>query len=542
MNRRGTLVAALATLWLAIASASNTPQNPPPQSQPQDRYPDGAITGVPWVVPAPERGVLPYTAVYRIDRWKEAKRAQEGDPNAIAKTFEWHIPVSTVEGTRAVAQKLLLAWQRLEERTYQHIMTRVNYTIGKTEVECVAKKALWSALKGLFGLNPTRPDPQVSALPSYFPTGFNLPLSQRNAAAEGTHRLDWYSYYYAGSFRVSPDDFCGDMGPGAGDFPILIYIPAVKITLGSLTLFQTPGYPNPLYIDMGELEGRVRRGLELAAQKYVPDYERDVLDALKPQGDPQSFLNAIANFASNAGKGTLSDPEVFLPTSWTGHTPGLGAVVTPVVRLVDFPTALRDLQSILDTIQRASYKDNLLNAAKYPYYYDVFQTLVRRLGISFTLPSVAQNASDILTQVASLQGNRDPKARGIWPLEELKRYFPPSLPQVHEALGYATYFQVFGKLETYPLPDSQASWSPGEYPIVAFYRSPHKWNIPLVCPVEWGGGCYPDAPNIRPIFIAPYTLMLAGPRYYYDWVSVPDGYPIPRVEGLPVPVIPLPKR
>jgi hypothetical protein len=37
----------------------------------------------------------------------------------------------------------------------------------------------------------------------------------------------------------------------------------------------------------------------------------------------------------------------------------------------------------------------------------------------------------------------------------------------------------------------------------------------------------------RPIPVAPYVLPFAGERTYWGWVSVPEGYEIPRVKGQP---------
>lgn len=507
------------------------------------RYEDGPAGGIPWLAPHPPRGVLPYVTVYRLDRMWEVKR-EEASGSPSPKPYEWHIPASTVEGSRAVSRDILRAWQRLEERGYWVTMTSINYSIGKTEAECISRKFFWNLLRPALELNPDKPEVKVGTPAGAFPKGYTAPLPLRPAAAEGAHRLDWYSYYYSGNARVPPEDYCGDAGWVS--LPFFPVIPGWKILLPLGIEITSPNYPNPLWIDMGELEARARKGMEKMASAYVKDYEVDIAKAIAPRGDPASFASSLQNLLS--GTPGLNDPEIYLPTAWSGHGAGLGAVVTPVIRWGEIPQAARDLQEILNLYGQMDFKDNLLNTARYAYLQQVLEGLARRLGISIPLPAVTKTASDILKTALIGDKYRDEKARGIWPLEEAKRWFPPSLFQVHEALGYTTYHQVFGKVEATTLPDPRANWAPGEYAWVSFMRSLHIWHVPIIidcrvppppfmpCPT------YPDFANIRPIPVAPYALFYGGPRYYWDWVSVPDGYPIPRVEGLPLPALLLPKR
>jgi hypothetical protein len=98
-------------------------------------------------------------------------------------------------------------------------------------------------------------------------------------------------------------------------------------------------------------------------------------------------------------------------------------------------------------------------------------------------------------------------------------------------------------------PTLGARWNPGEYAGVAFVRSLHIWNVPFIVDYDNPAAVitvpfppfviiipsvYPDFENVRPIFIPPYEIFYAGPRYYYDWVSVPESYPVPRVKGTPL--------
>lgn len=492
-----------------------------------DPYEPGPVAGLPWFKPEEVlKGKLPYATLYRLDLVREALR----NPGKNIP-HEWHVPLSTLEGSRAVARDLVRAWQRLEERTYWHVMSRIHYTFGTTELACKARELLWSQTRTSYELNPARPEVEVGVGPDQLPAGFAPPLPLREAAGSGALRLDWYSYFHGGSARVPPSDYCDDLGNG--DFPIFPVINGSCVKALGVKIC-TPGYPGPLFIDMGELEGRARRGIEHAAKAYIPDYEKDVLAAVAPRGNPLDFVKALSS-------GKVQDPEVFVPTDWSGALLGSGALLTPVVRLVELPQVKDDLEAVWDALQKAKYADGKLQSLKELYYLPALKGLLDRVGLggALSLPSFAEDARSRAVSLLTGPSYRSELARGVWPLEELKRWFPPSRPEVHEALGYTTYFQVFGRLDFTVLPDPGARWNPGEYAGYSFVRSLHIWHVPVIvdwdlcspalCPVP-----YPDVPNIRPIFIAPYEIFYVGPRYYYDWVSVPESYPIPRVKGIPL--------
>jgi hypothetical protein len=504
-------------------------------SQDQDPYAPGAASGLPWYKPEEVlKGKVPYIAVYRYDLF------QSGLKNPQARVpYEWHLPLSTLEGSRAVALDLIRAWQRLEERTYWHVLSRINYQFGASQARCFANDLIRDWFKGAFRAD--KPEAKVGVAPEHLPSVFNPPLALPPVASDGTFRMEWYTYFYGGGTALSSSEYCDDLGNG--DLPIYPYMPGFCVKALGLK-FCTPGYPDPLYLDMAEFKGRARRGMEHAAKAYIPDYEKDVLNAVKPRGDLMGFANALS-------QGSVRDPEIFAPTDWSGALLGSGALLTPVVRLVGLPKVKDDLEAVWKAIRDARYADGDLNKVKELYFVPSLQALLSRAGLGgiLALPQVAEGAR---VQVLSLfQGSkyRSQVARGIWPLEELKRWFPPSRPEVHEALGYTTYFQVFGKLDFTPLPDPGARWSPGEYAGVSFVRSLHIWNVPLI--IDYDNpvavivvpfppfviiipSVYPDFENVRPIFIPPYVIFYAGPRYYYDWVSVPEGYPIPRVKGTPL--------
>lgn len=476
------------------------------------KYEPSPITGLPWYKPEEIlKGKIPYVNVIHQRRLKQHKEAQ-AQGKGETYTYEWRLPLSTLEGTRAVAKDVLKAWQRLEERSYARAMAELTSSLA-TPLGCELAKALWPAIG--FPLDPPKPEVKIGTVPEFFPEDLRQALSPKGVASAGALRLDRYSYWHAGGFfamRVPPQDYCNDL-------PLRIWFPYIPGTCwkfpGDIKIC-TPGYPDPLYLDMGELEARIRTAMEHAVTRYIPEYEKDILEALRPRGD-------VGNIAQILDAKAPKDPEVFLPTAWSGALVGSGAVTTPVIRLIPDAELLGQLKDVLDTILNPPYSGEL-KAASPVYYYPALKGLIARFKVNLSLPDLAEDVMNL--GLSLLQGGRyrDPLVRGIYPLEELKRFFPVSRPEVHESLGYTSYFQVFGRIETVVLPNPPGGES--------FIRSFHIWNVPIVC--EFMGPCYPDLPNIRPIPIAPYTYVYAGPRYYWDWISVPEGYPIPRVKGLPL--------
>jgi len=516
----------------------------PALAQGTDPYKDGALGGIPYIMRDDFGRTFPYVNVYRSDLYREYLQAKQRNESTQGKTYEWQLPASTLEGTREVARDLLLAWQRLEERTYQHVLHKLNYMFGVSELLCLAKKAVWGAFQNQMKLNPRLPEVSTSAIPSYFPEGYRPGLPERQAAASTAFRMDWYSYYYAQSFRVHPDDFCDRLGDGI--LPIALFIPGFKVVLGDAELFKSPGYPWPFIWDRDEFEHRARVAIEDAASNYLTDYIKDAAQVVStPRPNPSNFnLGSLNGFFEGLARGDVAagaDPKIYIPTFWTAHEVGAGVVTTPVISPIPKADLLTNLQKTVDAVNQANLGEDKLNAAKWPYYLNAFNGLTKRLGLQMSLPSVGTGALEALKSLAGLQ-YRSNIVRGIWPLEEIKRWFPPTLPQIHEALGYSTYFQVFAKPELTILPDPGAE-PKGDYAMNVFLHSIHLWNIAFIIDLSCGiPPCiYPDPLSIFPIPIAPYVIPYAGPRYYWDWVSIPDGYPIPRVKGEPkTPPLPLP--
>lgn len=483
-------------------------------------YPSAIRSGLPYFRPEMWlSGKLPYVTVTRDDLFEKALKAQKDEP---IPTYEWQLPLSSYIATRITSQKLRAAWQRLEERTYWRAMTELNLPV--TLVPCTT--GLWNASFLHGKINPPLPEVKVGAVKEFFPEQYKLPLSEVGAASAGMLRMDTYSYFYLGIPQVPGSDFCDDFGLKSPIdlLPVIIH----GVCLKAIVNICTPGYPDPFLVFPDLAHQRVTRALEHATKKYVPQYEKDVLAAVQPR------LNS-----------TLTDrnvePDIFAPTDWSGALLGAGALVTPVARFVATPdVVVKDFKEIVDTLRKARFSDEKLDKAVWVYYSNAIYGFANRNGIPLAQLGIDNQLLNTAQQTLSLlQGSalRNSDFRGIWPLEEIKRFFPVATPQLQEALGFVNYYQVFARFDLTPLPDPKASWQPGEYATTAAMRSVHMWHVPLSCTPSLTPPfvlCVPDAVNVRPWPLPPYSLFLSAPRYYWDWVSIPDGYPIPRVRGVPL--------
>lgn len=463
-------------------------------------YGEQRITEMPFFRPELlSTGKLPYTTVRDLWRQSQAK------PNERPPTSEWQIPVSTLYASQETARRIRRAWQRLEERYYWYTMSRLALP---NPIPCLVSSDQ---------LKPGLPEVRVSLLDEFLPPGHKPGVDRVPVAAAGETRLDSYTYYWLQFASVNPSDFCDGLYQS-----VLDLIPAFYPTTCVRIPLLGDKCVGPTYLD-GLGNARIQSGIERLAKVFIPDYERDILEALAPR----------------VNGGPLNQ-DYFNPTLWSGALLGGGTVLTPVIEVG--PNAItnagKSLQEIVDLINSAQFSDDKLNAARWPYFYRGVSEAARRISLVLpNLPSVP--ATDTALAALNEGEYRNPSVRGIWPLEEIKRRFPPSTYQLQESLGYTSYFQAFGRMEATVLPDPNARWGNGEYPGIAFMRSLHFWDVPIIfglCP-NTNFVCEVKTP--RPYMVPPYILPYAGPRYLWDWVSIPEGYPIPRVEGLPTSPLPV---
>jgi len=474
----------------------------------------------------------PFVEVVRADRWKEHRQARlEG---RAAVPHEWRLPMSDLATTQEVARDLRKAWQRFEERYYWHVITRLNNP-ALYVVYC------WAGLKGP-DLNPPLPEVRVDVPSGVVPQGFDPGLSWPQPAAQGQHMLDAYWPVP----QVDPGEFCD--GLGLQILPMM-YVPGFCLDIDAIGFsWCTPGYEagEPLWFNDGEAQRRVSDGIAHAVATYYPDYQRDVLVALRPR---------VPTELSD-----LSRLRVFAPMPWQAHVLEGGAVVTPVMRTLDGLTPqnlVSEVQGIVQILQRALPRlpeaERLAGAA---YYYQGLRSLA---GLPFLQPVSGQLLGLIggmdegvmdqtlrglaATDEGSKLAGRDlyinaKNAPGAWRLEELKRWFPPSNPYIYEHFGYVSFFQVWNRAEVTTVPDFRADRNPLGVMASLGMRALFYWWVPVRLKIQ----LMPVPPFVslsgaldwpKPVPVAPYVLPFAGERTYWGWVSVPEGYEIPRVKGVP---------
>ena len=326
------------------------------------------------------------------------------------------------------------------------------------------------------GLNP-----QTPTLKTHVPEGV-VPAQQASkvpatAPEPGLH-LDTYLFFP----QVSNRDYCDGLNP---DLTIM-FVPGVCNYLFGARIFCVEGdtttlnplSPRPIYFNMDAAVRRIQDAVQHAHTKYLAEYQTDTVKALV---NPQRPL--------------------FFPLPWASNVPGQGAVIAPVMN------ADVGQKQFLQLGKTAKARLGGALGANAPLYYYQWAYNSPTLRVH-TLPS----RNETLTSLP-----------GIWPLEEFKRLLGVSSLPNQELFGYTTFFQAWQEMKALMLPEDMGA----------------KLARPLLYQatgtnVEWSTGASVVVP--APIPIAPYSslgLPYAGPQMLYDWVSVPEGYTIPRVQGRP---------
>lgn len=274
--------------------------------------------------------------------------------------------------------------------------------------------------------------------------------------------------------QVPSSDYCDDLGP---EFLPFMFFPGFCFSVFGVQLFCTDNYPQPIWFNREEAVNRVSRAVQHAHTKYLGEYQQDALAEILP------------------GKRSL-----FLPLPWHSNLPGDGAFIAPVMD----PSAA-DPKPFVETATLA--RDRLENANALPYFFQAAQR-------SPTL--------DLLLAPGSNQVLYTPP--GWWQAEEFKRLLPPSNPLYQERIGYVSMFQAWNQIDTLLLPDADL--------VSKGLRTLTYWAIALNINCDFAGCTAIPVP--APVPVEPYQLPFVGPRMHYGWVSVPEGYGIPRVKGTPL--------
>lgn len=461
----------------AVPDPADQGATPPDYSQITNlfNFPDIRLETLP-------KGRVPYLTVNNVEALKTYQqnaplcRSDKMDNKAVDASkcpqYEWSVPYSAEADSQAVARDLRQAWQRFEDRYYWRAMLELNNP-GLLVTNCIVDLGT--------GLRPTTPEVKVHVPEGSFPS----PLQGKLESGRPNPQMNLDSYFPLP--QVPNTDYCGNTSPSL----TIMFLPGACTYAGSVRLFCIEGStrslnplaPNPLIFNMAAAQNRVVTAIKAAHSSYLADYQTDV-------------LNALFN---------PKDHKLFFPLPWRSLVPGDGAVIAPVANTSISLTPLNDLA------QTAKSKlGGLIGNNAYPYY---FQWAYRSptLGLN-TLPSRHEALGT---------------PPGLWPLEEFKRALPPTSLPLQERLGYSSFFEAWNELRAVMLPEPLLAKAARPITYMAFGNNIylHLFAVPTIVPIP------------APVPIPPYFglgLPFVGPQMQFDWVSVPEGYAIPRVVGRPL--------
>jgi hypothetical protein len=162
-----------------------------------------------------------------------------------------------------------------------------------------------------------------------------------------------------------------------------------------------------------------------------------------------------------------------LALHWQSLLPGDGAVIAPVFSLTPKP---------------GQYAGLVVEPRDAAYYFQ--GPLFPRLSVPY----------------APVELN--PAYGGLTEKEDAKRSLEPATLLEYQQFGFAVFFQVFGEM-----------WLGVVFDLT---RGPYL-----------AGACLIPIPPFLVLVPVPVPTPLYSPRVFSAWLSVPEGYPIPRVRGVP---------
>ncbi|OLV16144.1 hypothetical protein BOO71_0012847 [Deinococcus marmoris] len=268
----------------------------------------------------------------------------------------------------------------------------------------------------------------------------------------------------------------------------LMYLPGTCFYLGTTKLFCVEGdqetlnplAPRPIAFRYDEAVNRVGAATLTAEKLYQADYQKDILKAIKPTAK-------------------------FLPLLW--DTLLTGALVAPT------QTLKPDLGGLAQKGKDAGTRLGGVFAATAPVYYAQGLT-----GNAITLP-LRVHTLPTLTDVLAT-----PNPPGVWKLEEFKRTFPQQPSPVYERFGYTNLFSAWTRPTVKLLPEAVGAKPLRQMIYMAVGNNVSIQIPPVVVPLP------------APVLIKEFALGLpyAGLQTHFTWQSVPEGYEVPRVSGVPL--------
>ena len=412
-----------------------------------------------------------------------------------------------VQQSQESARGLRKAWMIFEERYYQRIKATVNNPIPYL-AHCKA---------GLTAGEPDPPLPDVE-LTTENVTPFPVELSRFWSRIEDTlepqtpsNHLHMERWQYLADATTIPSFvpgryFCDDLPPNGRWWPY--WLPGIRVRFGPFS-YETPDFPEPSWVDADDLRDDVNDAVVHAHTDYLPEYlEQAVLEMIPTPDHPLLFP-------------TPWQLPLQSQSRWRGVNEG--RLYYPVADYTDLDiTPLLDLSDAAQQIY-----DDTFTGLVAPLYY--FKPVLFASGDPYL-----KKAAQIPRIIEAIEpGALSREVNGAWPLEELKRFLPPTNPIFYEVFGYQTvYSTTFQPVATF-LPD------PGDYALDVFYTALRQPLLLYVSfDIDLSTGTVVPIPGAKPVYhFVPELSYLAlgmpflGVRSRHDWYTVPEGYPVP---GRPV--------
>lgn len=311
--------------------------------------------------------------------------------------------------------------------------------------------------------------------------------------------------------QVQHDTYCPQQASSyltdnlLGFMPNDVYFPGI-MTCTPIGCATDDKWPFPRKIDWNEVKNRQKAACDEVIKPAAKEYYKEIAKAVAHVPGGLVWSERVDDYV-----GLYTVPVQYIPKDLIGYAK---AWLTPADKLKQQAEDKKDdldIQTVnlmKQTITNTEDKDatNVLRD-----YYN--QIITNPTGLPGT--DIKQKGSSTKDQV------------GINKLEEVKRLFPVLDVRAQENMGFANLFQVWAKPEA--VIDNKIQLFNFKALCIPILAACLPMNIPqpindmIVTPA----GC-----QVLPTRFGTTTYVM--PRYHYRWVTVPEGYAIPDVNGTPV--------
>ena len=414
-------------------------------------------------------------------------------------------PNLPLEQSTQSARELRRAWQVFEERYFQRVNAEINQP---------TPYLLFCEL-GLTGGQPSTPEvaPGLTVRPGDVAPDFLRLTRGRLLYGRYDDRLHLESSDYLLARivpRVPGELFCDGLALKAPH-----WIPGIRLNICGTTIYESDDFPKPLYVNTTNVKDAVEDAIIHAHDTYLPQYLSATLPALLPNAH---------------------HPLLF-PTPWEYPVLDRGTVI--------YPVSDNEATDLTPLVELGNQARRLFDG-----------TLSGDLAHLYYLAPLLQMSDDPAWKTAgklhALIALAEPEAlaqgaNGAYPLEELKRWLPPSNMVFNELFGYQTFYRVYYETRTTFLPDDMLtdglrffSQNAVERAVAMTLRQPLLYYTGLQ--IDWcGDTTVTPIPGTAPIYSFASELSylalgypFVGVQARYDWFTNPEGYPLPNVNGSPL--------